>query len=167
MKKFLPLLTILLIAAIVAIVFISLSKKEKMITIQKGNIQKLPLKIEKGHVNDTECKMIITDTTYAAEAVAPNGDTWFFDDPGCMIKWLKGKPFEKEAKLWVKAVDTKKWIDAKKAWYSLTDPTPMHYGFGAREVKKDGYINFEEMRLKMLRGENMSDPRIRKRLLGL
>ncbi len=166
MKKLLPFLTIVLIAAIVAIVFISLSKEKQMITIQKDNFKQLPLPIKLGHVNDTECKMVINDSTYAAEAVAPSGDTWFFDDPGCMIKWLEDKSFAKDAILWVKAVDTKKWIDARKAWYALTDPTPMHYGFGAREVKKEGYIDFNEMRLKMLRGENLSDPRIRKKLLG-
>ncbi len=166
MKKLLPMLTIILILAVAAILFLSLSKKEEMITIQKGNIQKLPLPIKKGHVNDTECRMVITDTTHACEVIAPNGNTWFFDDPGCMIKWLKDKAFTDKATLWVKTFDTHKWIDAKKAWYAQTDKTPMHYGFGAREVHKKGYINFDEMRLKMLRGENLTDPRIRKKLLG-
>ncbi len=166
MKKFIPLLIIVLFMTVIAIIFISLSSKEQKITIQKGNLQKIPLPIKPGFVNDTECKMLITDTTYAAEVVAPNGDTWFFDDPGCMIKWLEDKEFSKNAVIWVKSVDTKKWIDARKAWYALSDPTPMHYGFGAREIKKDGYIDFKQMRLKMLRGENLSDPRIRKKLLG-
>ncbi len=44
--------------------------------------------------------------------------------------------------------------------------TPMHYGFGAYENLKEGMIDFNEMRLRMLRGENMSDPKIRKKLLG-
>ncbi len=166
MKKLLPLLTVVMIIAVVVILFLSLSKKEEMITIQKGNTQKQPLPIKPGHVNDTQCKMIITDTTHAAEVVAPNGNTWFFDDPGCMILWLEDKPFKTQATLWVKAVDTGKWIDAKKAWYTRTDNTPMHYGFGARETKSEGLISFEEMRLKMLRGENLTDPRIRKKLLG-
>jgi len=42
----------------------------------------------------------------------------------------------------------------------------MLYGFGAYSTLKDGLIDFETMRLKMLRGENMSDPYIRKKLLG-
>jgi nitrous oxide reductase accessory protein NosL len=166
MKKMIPLLTTLLIIMVVVILFLSLSKKEDMTTLAKGNFQKIPLPIKKGHVTDTECKMVITDTTHAAEVIAPDGKTWFFDDPGCMIKWIEDKPFKKEAVIWVKAVDTGKWIDAKKAWYAQTDKTPMHYGFGAREHKKEGYITFDEMRLKMLRGENLTDPRIRKKLLG-
>ncbi len=166
MKKLLPVLTVILLICVVVILFVSLSKKQNMITIQKGNFQKQPLPIKTGHVNDTQCKMIITDTTHACEVIAPNGNTWFFDDPGCMILWLKDKTFNDKAVMWVKTVDTKKWIAAKKAWYNQTDKTPMHYGFGAREIYKKGYINYEQMRLKMLRGENLTNPRIRKKLLG-
>ncbi len=166
MKKLLPLLTVILLVCVVVILFISLSKKEDMITIEKGNIQKQPLPIKAGHVNDTQCRMIITDTSHACEVVAPNGNTWFFDDPGCMILWLKDKSFKDDVVMWVKTLDTKKWIQAQKAWYTQTDKTPMHYGFGARQTYKKGYIDFEKMRLKMLRGENLTDPRIRKKLLG-
>lgn len=166
MKKLLPVLTVGLIVLIVVILFVSLSKKEDMVTIYKGNIQKLPIPIKPDHVNDTECRMVIHDTTYACEVIAPNGNTWFFDDPGCMTKWLETKPFRDKAVLWVKAVDTGRWIDARKACYARTDPTPMHYGFGAREKKSEGCLSFDEMRLKMLRGENLTDPRIRKKLLG-
>jgi hypothetical protein len=44
----------------------------------------------------------------------------------------------------------------------------MHYGFGAYENAnaKEGMIDFNEMRLRMLRGETISDPKIRKKLLG-
>ncbi len=43
----------------------------------------------------------------------------------------------------------------------------MHYGFGAREKKCGECIDFEEMRLRMIRGENLTDPKIRKKLLGV
>ena len=33
-------------------------------------------------------------------------------------------------------------------------------------ISKEGSIDFDEMRLKMLRGENMSDPKVRQKLLG-
>ena len=60
--------------------------------------------------------------------------------------------------------DTKQWINAKEAFYSLTDRTPMGYGFGAYKKKKDGFINYETMKLKMLRGETLNNPRIRQEL---
>jgi len=43
----------------------------------------------------------------------------------------------------------------------------MHYGFGAREKKCKECINFDEMRIRMLRGENLTNPKIRKKLLGI
>lgn len=61
--------------------------------------------------------------------------------------------------------DSKRYIDGFSAWYSLIDETPMQYGFAAYERAKEGFIDFEAMRLRMLRGENLSDPRIRKQLL--
>jgi hypothetical protein len=44
----------------------------------------------------------------------------------------------------------------------------MHYGFGAYENAnaKEGMIDFEQMRLRMLRGETISDPKIKQQLKG-
>ena len=42
----------------------------------------------------------------------------------------------------------------------------MGYGFGAYETKGKDMIKFDEMRMNMLRGLTLKDPRIRKKLLG-
>jgi hypothetical protein len=42
----------------------------------------------------------------------------------------------------------------------------MRYGFGAYEVKQDGFITFDEMSLKVLRNETLRNPYIQKELLG-
>jgi hypothetical protein len=42
----------------------------------------------------------------------------------------------------------------------------MGYGFGAYENKQDGFISYDEMSIKMLRGENLNNPYIKKELLG-
>jgi hypothetical protein len=110
--------------------------------------------------------MLIKSYRNAAEVVAPDGRTWFFDDPGCMVLWLKDKPFKDKAKLWVHTIDTKRWIDAKEAKYGITDHTEMHYGFGAREKEGNNTIDFNEMTLRMYRGQNLTNPKIRKKLLG-
>jgi nitrous oxide reductase accessory protein NosL len=111
--------------------------------------------------------MLIKTERNAAEVIAPDGRTWFFDDPGCMILWLQSRDWKDRAKLWVHTLDTKRWIDARKAWYGVKDSTAMHYGFGAREKKCTDCIGFDEMRLRMLRGENLTNPKIRKKLLGV
>ena len=167
MKNLLPLLSIALLIAVIAIVFVSLAKKEAPVTIVKGNTAFKPLPIKINHTNDTQCAMLIKSEHNAAEVIAPDGRTWFFDDPGCMILWLKERDWADKAVLWVHTIDTNRWIDARKAWYGIRDATEMRYGFGAREKKCDECIDFEEMRLRMLRGENLTNPKIRKKLLGV
>ena len=83
-----------------------------------------------------------------------------------MVLWLQDKDFRDTATLWIHSIDTKQWIDARKAWYGRADQTAMHYGFGAREHKTEDAIDFATMSLHMLRGEHLGDPKIRKMLLG-
>jgi hypothetical protein len=166
-KRVVPFITTVLFLAVLAVVLTSLAQKEQPVTIVKNNSAFKALPIKLGFTNDTQCKMLIHTERNAAEVVAPDGRTWFFDDPGCMVLWLEGKDFADKAVLWVHTIDTKRWIDARKAWYGVRDSTAMHYGFGAREHRCDECIDFEEMRLRMLRGENLSNPKIRKKLLGV
>ncbi len=122
--------------------------------------------IELNRTNDPQCAMVIKELRNSAQVISPDGKTWFFDDVGCMVLWLKDKPFKDSAKLWVYTVDTNRWIDAKEAKYGIKDHTAMHYGFGARERETNETISFEEMQLRMYRGENLTNPKIRKKLLG-
>jgi hypothetical protein len=109
--------------------------------------------------------MQLQSKLHSAQAVLPDGKTYFFDDPGCLALWLKGKDYSK-MKLWVYTDDTHRYIDAKKAWYKLGDKTPMNYGFGAYEKKVDGAVDFKEFLKMMYRGENLTNPAIRKKVLG-
>ncbi len=166
MKKFVPILIILFIISIIVILFLSLAQKQNMVVIKEGNLKMLPLKMELNKYQDSDCGMVIEDLEYASQVVAPSGKTWFFHDHGGFVNWLKDKEFKDDAAIWVMSRDSKKWIDAKKAYYSLTEVTPMGYGFGAYESEKDGRVEYDEMCLKMLRGETMNNPRIKKQLLG-
>ncbi len=167
MKKIIPLLSIALLIAVIAIVFVSMAQKDAPVTIAKGNIAFKPLPIKLGKTNDTQCAMLIKSNRNAGEAIAPDGRTWFFDDPGCMMLWLKDRDWADKAVLWVHTIDTHAWIDARKAWYSIDDHTEMHYGFGAYAKSQKGRIDFDEMHLRMLRGENLTNPKIRKKILGV
>lgn len=83
-----------------------------------------------------------------------------------MALWFKNIEFQKDAVLWVYTNDTKEYIDARKAWYDKVSATTMGYGFGAYKEKKEGMISFDDMLVKMYRGENLTNPLIRKKLLG-
>ena len=125
-----------------------------------------PIAFEVGKVFCPQCNMDLKSLKDSVEVIK-NKEVTIFDDIGCMILWMNKQGIDpKYTKIWVFSRDTKHWIDAKKAYYSLTDATPMGYGFGAYEKKGEGMISFSEMRMNMLRGLTLKDPRIRKKLLG-
>lgn len=163
--KILPYFIIVLLVAFIIVLFLSLGKAQKMVVIQEGNMQKVPLAIALHKYQDSDCGMVIETLEYASQVVAPNGKTWFFHDHGGFVQWLEDKEFRDEAVIWVMSKDSKKWIDAREAYYSLNDKTPMGYGFGAYEKEQEGFVSFETMRLRMLRGETMNNPAIAKKLM--
>ncbi|MDD2384384.1 MAG: hypothetical protein PHN18_09365 [Sulfurospirillaceae bacterium] len=131
------------------------------------NQEQKPLTYKDNTVQCPQCHMYLVGMVHTAQIISKEGQTHFFDDIGCAILWSKEHHIDvANVVFWVYTVDTKRWIKAKEAHYSLNDETPMKYGFGAYEQEKEGMIAFEEMRLRMLRGENMSDPKVRKKLLG-
>jgi len=166
MKKFMPFIVVGVLIVIIITVFLSLAKVQHMVVIKEGNVDKLPIKMELHKYQDSDCGMVIDDLTYASQVVAPDGRTWFFHDHGDFVHWLRDKPFADKAVIWVMSRDTHKWIDGRKAYYTLNELTPMGFGFGAYEHKKEGMVDFETMRLKMLHGETLKNPKIRKQLLG-
>jgi nitrous oxide reductase accessory protein NosL len=166
MKKFIPYIVVGVLVLIIVTVFLSLAKVQHMVVIKEGNLKKLPLKMELHKYQDSYCGMVIDELDYASQVVAPDGRTWFFHDHGDFVQWLENKDFKDEAVIWVMSRDTHKWIDGRKAYYSLDEITPMGYGFGAYEQKGEGMVDFETMRLKMLRGETLKNPKIRKQILG-
>ncbi|MBW6487994.1 hypothetical protein [Sulfurimonas sp.] len=165
-KKILPLFIVLLFTGAVVALFLSLANTKKMVVVKDGNRNQQPIEMEAGIYQDSDCGMVIDDLRDASQVITKSGKSWFFHDHGGFVKWLEDKEFRGSAKIWVMSRDTKKWIDAREAFYSLRDETPMGYGFGAYEKKSDEYVDFETMRLKMLRGETLRNPMIRKQLLG-
>jgi hypothetical protein len=89
----------------------------------------------------------------------------YFDDMGCLVLWTKEQGVEpKEAMVFTK--DTKEYIKATQAFYTINERTPMGYGFTAYKKAQPQSITFDEVKLRMLRGEHMANPKIRKQILG-
>ena len=165
-KKFIPLFVVLIAVLVIVMIFLSLASSKKMVVVQDGNIEQKPIEMKAGIFQDSDCGMVIDDLVDASQVITKSGKSWFFHDHGGMVKWLEDKEFRDSAKIWVMSRDTKKWIEAKEAFYSLVDKTPMGYGFGAYEKNNQEYVNFDTMRLRMLRGETLRNPLIRKQFLG-
>ena len=125
-----------------------------------------PLDFNVSSATCPKCRMELKSKINSAQVIFDDEKTYIFDDIGCVILWLRDAQIDKKhIKIFAYSSDTHKWIDAHKLYYSIKDITPMGYGFSGYEYKLDGFIGFKEMSLRMLRGENMANPKIRKRLL--
>lgn len=112
-----------------------------------------------------QCNMEVGKSKEYSSSLTTDKKTYYFDDIGCMVLWTNENKIQK-AKMTVFSKDTHKFIDAISANFTIDEKTPMAYGFCAYEHKQKSQINFEEVKVKMLRGENMSNPKIRKQILG-
>jgi len=138
---------------------------EYLFTSSNPNLK--ALEFEPSSATCPKCRMPLKSKINSVQVIFNDERTYIFDDIGCLILWIKdAKIDKKQIKIFAYTSDTHKYLDAHKLYYSIKDKTPMGYGFSAYEKKLDGFIGFDEMSLKMLRGENMADPKIRKRLLG-
>jgi len=166
MKYILPISIVIILIVIIASVFVSLESVQQMTVVREGNLKQQPLEMIQGRFQCSQCGMIINDLSFASQVAAADGKTWFFDDHGCMAAWLVARRFEKAPRIWVPDLETGVWIDGRQAWYSRTDNTPMSSGFGAYSVRKEGFINFSTMQSYRMKGETLSNPLVKKQLLG-
>ncbi|RXJ96231.1 hypothetical protein CRV00_03385 [Malaciobacter molluscorum] len=136
-----------------------------------------------------DCDMMIKRYLNSAQVIY-NHNVYFFDDVGCMIRWLDRQEFRNKAKMYVYSTDTGTYIDAKLAWYIRDANTPLGYGFGAYEtsigaitsamtrstieeqignfkIKRETkqIYEFEEIKQFALRGETLLNPMIKRELL--
>jgi hypothetical protein len=153
------------VIAVIIVLLLSFGTDEGAKFVYKGNSEHKIIEIKPKEYQCSECNMDVENLNYMAEIVTEGGNTYFFDDIGCVVLWLKNHA-PKIARMVTKTRDTHRWVDAKKAWYSRTDTTPMGYGFAAYEEKKEGQIPYEEMRTLMLQGKNLHDPFVKKQLLS-
>ncbi|MEA1913798.1 MAG: hypothetical protein U9N30_00640 [Campylobacterota bacterium] len=126
---------------------------------------------ESKHKHETRicpyCNMPLPDSNLHTSDLKHDGDTTYFDDVGCMILWTKDENIDlRTVKSRIFSNDTKQYIDPFKGHYQINERTPMLYGFSAYEKPCKGCINFDEVMLRMLRGEHMANPKIRKQILG-
>jgi len=163
-KKIWKYIKTILIFLIIIIFIIVFGNKKKVLVLNNTGLQPIPVK--KNLYQDAHCGMPLISSKFAAEVISEDGKTWFFHDPGSVPLWLNNieKKLKKKISIWFFTIDTKTWKKANKVWFSINDSTPMDYGFAAYEKKQDSFITYREMELRMLRGENKKNPKIRKML---
>lgn len=115
-----------------------------------------------------QCHMEVDSSKEYSSKLNTKDEKYVFDDIGCMILFAQKKEIDfslDRSEVFTK--DTQRFLPIYKARYKMHEKTPMKYGFVAYESRDDTMIVFDELRLKMLRGEHMANPKIRKKVLGV
>jgi len=113
-----------------------------------------------------QCNMPLgNDNTYTS--IIKDGKITYFDDMGCMILYAKENNIDlNNIENKVFTTDTKRYVNSSKVLFKIDEKTPMSYGFSAYEKECENCIKFDEVVIRMLRGEHMANPKIRKQILG-
>jgi len=85
------------------------------------------------------CVMVISDRKHTVQLKDPTTDKVYkFDDIGCMAIWFRDEniAFKDSAAIWITDAVTGEWIDAKAAFYTTGNLTPMAFGFSAYKSKE-------------------------------
>jgi copper chaperone NosL len=74
-----------------------------------------------------QCRMLVSDARTASQLVAPGEEPLFFDDVGCLARYLADHPAHPGAVAFVADHRTRAWARASDAVYTLQPslPTPM------------------------------------------
>lgn len=111
-----------------------------------------PADVKWDRVACERCRMVLSDRHHSAQVRvrAPDGRSgvYLFDDIGCAVLWLEGKPARTDpaTEIWVNDWRTGGWIDARTASYVPNQVTPMEYGLGAQPDPAPGTLSFEQAR---------------------
>jgi len=98
------------------------------------------------------CAMHVGDPRFAAQLSTAAGDTYFYDDPGCL--------FLHEAQLgettqvhrrWFRNHRQDGWLETAEVAFERSEDTPMNFGFGAVPQATPGALSREQAAAEVLK----------------
>lgn len=84
------------------------------------------------------CVMVLSDRKSALQLRDPQTHKLYkFDDIGCLALWFNEEhiSYKDSVKIWITDATTGEWIDARSAYYTADNTTPMGFGFVAHKSK--------------------------------
>ena len=92
------------------------------------------------------CAMVLSDQRFAVRVRSGEDRrrVYGFDDIGCAVVWLDQQSWkdDPETEIWVRDFKDSEWIDARTAWYTEGDLSPMGYNLSARTSQAPDALDF-------------------------
>lgn len=91
------------------------------------------------------CRMLVGEPAHAAQLVTTAGDVLFFDDPGCLLRYLdEHAPAVHRA--WFHHRGEDRWLEAGEVGFVPAPSTPMGFGLAATDRASPGAIDLAAAR---------------------
>jgi copper chaperone NosL len=80
------------------------------------------------------CRMLVGEPSYAAQLITTDGDVAFFDDPGCLVRYLDDHA-PRVHRMWFHDHASERWWSGDEVGF-VTAPAPTPMGFGLAAVSR-------------------------------
>lgn len=97
------------------------------------------------HESCAHCSMTISDHRFACQLQTRAGETYDFDDPGCLLTFIAEKHPQVGA-IYFHSIRGETWIRQSDAAFVKGQNTPMGYGLGAVLAGTPGAISLDDAR---------------------
>lgn len=101
-----------------------------------------PAALDTRHEQCASCRMAVSNARFAAQLVAPGELPRFFDDLGCLARYLKAPGAKADATAFVADHRTREWVHAERALYTrvpgIETPMGSHVIAHADRASRDG-----------------------------
>jgi len=84
--------------------------------------------------------MLISDPKFAAQLQTEDGETFNFDDPGCLLRW-RTEYAPRARAVWFHHFREERWLAEAEVAFVPVAHTPMAYGFAAVDAATPGAIS--------------------------
>ena len=101
------------------------------------------------------CHMHVGEPAFAAQVQLHNGAVLNFDDPGCMMTWLKQhtvtkQPSSEPRAIYVRHYKQDRWLSQTEAAFVDHLTTPMGFGLGAVDRSEPGALPWPQAEARVL-----------------
>jgi hypothetical protein len=138
------LLRILSVAAVVAALGVVALLVVRAVR-EAGRLPEGPVPIAYDRAACAHCRMLISETAFAAQLQEQGGRIHDFDDPGCLLRFEAERRPAVHAR-WFHHLREERWLSGDEVAFAEVAQTPMGYGLGAVEAGTPGALSLEAAR---------------------
>lgn len=104
-----------------------------------------PQPVAWNHQACAHCRMAVGEPAHAAQLVTTDGEVLFFDDPGCLMRYLDERA-PAVHRIWFHDRSEARWLGADEVGFVPGATTPMGFGLAATDRSTAGAMPFADAR---------------------